>query len=161
MKLTRDQLKAMIKECIVEVLSEGIGGTVLRTKLSELLSPGKAASTRPQQQRNHRPAFDSRLDTPVNQPPRQNPAIAAAIKSSAGGNSIMEEIFAHTAATTLQDQAAHGDSSAQPAASSESASSRLVMQEQINGTPEQVFGEESASRWADLAFMGAPAKKTA
>jgi len=77
------------------------------------------------------------------------------IKREAAGNPIMAAILADTAATTLQEQLANerGGSIAGDAIP------QISQKEQIHGTPEEVFGEETASRWADLAFM--PSKKTA
>jgi len=67
------------------------------------------------------------------------------IKRESGGNPIMADIFKDTAMTTLPTMQAHGDTGA-------SAGSAPMLQEQFNGNPEDVFGEETAGRWANLAF---------
>lgn len=151
MKLTREQLKSLIKECIVEVLSEGIGTqpTQASGQSRGLLKPGQAASAPGRK----KPPFDARLDTPVGK--QTNPQLEHAIRSSAHGNSAMEAIFADTAATTLQAQGMSSDSRGAGSTQSQGQT------EQINGTPEQVFGEEVSAKWASLAFADLPAKKTA
>lgn len=72
----------------------------------------------------------------------------------------MESIFADTARTTLAEQLSAGDTDAMPNPGS-SGGGNVAFREKINGTPEEVFGEEATSRWANLAFMDVPAKKTA
>ncbi len=150
MKITREQLKAMIKECIVEVLSEGLGP---QKRITETLRTGRVVQ---QSQMRQRP-FDARLDTPVVQKSSiHSNSVRSAIKASAGKNSVMEAIFADTAATTLMEQAAAGDTSSTGESSSRGVQTAM---EHIRGTPEEVFGEDTTSRWANLAFM--PGKKTA
>lgn len=155
MKISREQLKALVKECLVELLSEGLGNASIVTPLTSGRSiAGVTESRRPQRRQQN---FDPRLDTPVKNNHIENSALKEAIKRNAGGNPIMESIFADTAATTLQAQLSHGDSG--PAGST--GEQKIVQQEQFNGSPEQVFGEDTTSRWANLAFMDSPPKKTA
>ncbi len=149
MKITREQLKAMIKECIVEVLTEGLGP---QQRITEVLRPGRAVQ---QPQTRQRP-FDARLDTPIRKPAMSSHSVNATIKATAGKNSVMEAIFADTAATTLMEQAAAGDTSSTGGSSSGGVQTAM---EHIRGTPEEVFGEDTTSKWASLAFM--PGKKTA
>lgn len=159
MKMSKEQLKAIVKECLLELLSEGLGDVsrlaprrepqLGRTNIGGVSeSKGKARRTQ---------EFDPRLDTPIG---GANAALRESIKRNAGGNSIMESIFADTAMTTLQSQLAHGDSGGAPVEGTAKPSG-VTQQEQFSGTPEQMFGEETASRWADLAFMESPTKKTA
>lgn len=134
MKMTKDDLKAMIKECIVEVLNEGLGGASSSSIQAE---SHRDRSPKPQQRTQAR-RFDPRLDTPV--------ALKEAIKKEAAGNPLMESIFSDTARTTMQEQASYGDS--------EGGQGRpgITQQEQFRGSPEEVFGDEISSNWAALAF---------
>lgn len=140
MKLTREQLKSVVKQCLLEILQEGVGGTQSaqqqpqRVVQQQVLHP-------PQQLRKQ---FDPRLVTPVKQAKRE----------SAFAN-MMQSIFADTAKTTLATQAAHGDVDV-----GGNCAQGPVLQEQFSGTPEQVFGEEAASVWAHLAFADSPSKKS-
>lgn len=159
MKMTRESLKALVKECLLEILNEGLGGSAVapipRSSIAGM-SEARQRSVRRSQD------FDPKLDTPVGPGRAPTAALKDAIKREAGGNPIMESIFADTARTTLASQLAHGDVGSPPGGgTSVSSAPGVSQQEQFTGTPEQVFGEESTSRWANLAFMDAPAKKTA
>ncbi len=168
--MSRDQLKEIVKECLVELLSEGLGGTLTvpsgqrqqptaqnnRTQISGVSELSRSNRRIEQRQRS----FDPRLDTPISQinsSRTQTPALREAIKRESGGNSVMESILADTAQTTLVSQMAYGDSSANGGSSSP----RPSQQEQFHGAPEEVFGEETASRWANLAFADAPSRRIA
>jgi hypothetical protein len=148
MKMSREQLKAIVKECLLEILSDGLGNVATKRPTSTI-SGTVTESTH----RSRRPGFDPRLDSPIVNRPN---AMQQAIKQNAGGNKIMESIFADTAMTTLASQTAHGD-----APTTSNSGMRIAQQEQFIGDPEQVFGEDVASRWANLAFIESPSKKLA
>lgn len=151
MKMSREQVKALVKECLLELLSEGLGNVSHLARRDPVAIAGVAESLN----RRNKPQFDPRLDTPVGSGRQPTNALKDAIKRESGGNAIMESIFADTARTTLPAQLAAGDSG------SSVAPQALAQEEKFAGTPEQVFGEETASRWANLAFMDSPSKKTA
>lgn len=157
MKMSRDQLKALVKQCLVELLMEGLGDVPIEVAPPRLpvLRPGVAESRRRPDRRAHDPA----LDTPVSQGRVPSSALKEAVRREAGGNAMMEAIFADTARTTLPSMLSHGDVGT-PSPGHGSGPS-ITQQEQFNGRPEEVFGEENAARWADLAFMDPQAKKTA
>ncbi len=159
MKMSRDQLKALVKECLLELLSEGLGDVTRLPARREPIPPRMPiAGVSEQRSRGRaRQDYDPRLDTPIGSR-TPTTALKDAIKREAGGNPIMESIFADTARTTLPSQLAAGDTGGMGGGV---APTGPAQEEKFVGTPEQVFGEETASRWADLAFMDAPAKKTA
>jgi len=70
---------------------------------------------------------------------RPTDALATAIKAEARGNPVMAQIFADTAKNSL------------PKMLSERADN-VSSQEQFYGTPEEAFGEDVSSKWANLAF---------
>jgi hypothetical protein len=139
MRTTKTELKQLIKECLVEILAEGLGPTLQ----NEVKAPRLSTNT-----------FSNKPSTPSRapEPRRPTPALREAIRREAGGNKVMESIFADTAATTLASQLANGDVSP-------TSTSKQLVQQQISGTPEQIFGEEATSKWANLAFMDSPTKK--
>lgn len=154
MKMSRDHLKAIVKECLLEILSEGLGDI---PQLSIRKQPSTFAEHRARRMKQD---YDPRLDAPVSPGRAPTMALKDAIKREAGGNPIMESIFADTARTTLPSQLAAGDSG--PVTEGGSGGfAKPVQQEQFNGSPEDVFGDEVASRWANLAFMEPASKKTA
>lgn len=150
MALTRSELKTLIKGLLIEVLTEGLGdmsGVVPRPSAT---TQGRAQVT---EARRRKPAFDARLDTPVRS--GQSDDLTTAIRRNAGGNPIMEGIFADTASRTLPTLMANDPQLGQSSMPDEGAAPArrgIAQVEQINGTPEDIFGEETAGRWADLAF---------
>lgn len=149
MKMSRDQLKLLVKECLIELLNEGLGAVTMSSQ-PKARQPIIGIS---EQRRRQKKDYDPRLDTPVNHGRSPTTALKDAIRREAGGNPIMESIFEDTASTTLPAMLAAGDSGGGTAAPRS-----LAQQELFNGSPEQVFGEETASRWADLAFLDTPGK---
>lgn len=134
MKLTKSDLKAIVKECLIEVLSEGIGNS----QLVESKNP---------QQRQRQPAvasrkFDPALDTPVATRQAPQPTFKT-------GNSIFDDILADTAKNTLPGML-QAEGAKQPAPTG-----KVEMLVEAS-TPEQLFGDEAASKWAMLAFSSSP-----
>lgn len=133
MKIPRTELKSIVKECLLEILSEGIGQ-----------KQSQSASRQPSIMETLQ-----RRQSPQKQPSR---ALSEAIRAEAGGNKVMESIFTDTAQNTLPRMLS-GERAA-PAAS-------LGLAEKITdaATPDQIFGEEVSSKWASLAFSDSPRAK--
>lgn len=94
----RSQLKQLIKECIVEVLQEGLGS--VSAPYGAYMSEGKGPS---RQLEPTRVAAPRKTEVPRSAL-AQVPTIAPVIKGLAGGNSVLESIIADTASTTLVEQ---------------------------------------------------------
>jgi hypothetical protein len=144
MKISKSDLKNIVKECLVELLSEGLGE---KTPSS---FPTKAQF----------PVSTSLSDSHKRQAPRQNfpqqtPQLKEAIRRESGGDKILESILADTAASTLPKflQAGEGKNSIPMAGGG------LVEQVVSQANPEDLFGDDVTSKWASLAFMGSPTKK--
>tara|TARA_R110002096_G_scaffold369254_2_gene562541 strand:- start:280 stop:705 length:426 start_codon:yes stop_codon:yes gene_type:complete len=135
MKLTRSSLKILIKECIIEVLSEGIGDESTLTSISENKQPRKKASVTPPKDRKKRSShLDSiKFDKKVN-----NTAEAMT------NDPVMQSIFADTAKTTLQEQINH--TTAVPVPGGADKATRIA----AAADPTEIF--EGSSNWAELAF---------
>jgi hypothetical protein len=93
--LNRSELKSVVKECLLEILMEGVGGNVNEAapkkqvlSASPVRKSQDLVSYAPQKQAVQRPP-----------PPRQ--ANKDAFKHLAGGNDVMASIFADTAASGL------------------------------------------------------------
>jgi len=125
MKLTKSDLKAVVKECLVELLSEGIGGVQ------------QAKPTQKQPQRVLQ--AEARSGPP-------------AVKRPSTGNSIFDDILADTARTTLPNMLKAEASKSMPTVG-------RVETLVESSTPQELFGDEAASKWAALAFA-APTKNT-
>jgi len=139
MKMNRSQLKSLIKECLVEILNEGLGGAVAS-------SPVAVSSPRqPQASSARHQVMDSRVQ------PRGVTEGRAAVSSNlkqvvkqvAEGNSVMESILADTAATTYQTFVAND----RPGAFAPQGYADAHALQVATSTPEQLFGEEAAAGW--------------
>ena len=142
-KLSKTALKGLIKECLIEILAEGLVGQT-KTPAQTLKESLSLVSKEKPLRNNSKP----RTEAPRMQSKRSNKNIENKI-SSVTSDPILAEMLADTAQTTLQEQVAadnnrniqsigrHGDEAAQIAESS---------------NPEDLFGEEASSKWASLAF---------
>lgn len=148
MKLKKEQLKSIIKECLVEILTEGMGNALtesIRPRHSEHVT-----RTTVRQNQHRRPSYNPALDEPITR--QKNNMLADAVRRESGGDPIMESILADTARTTLPSMMNGGDNMS-PVGSS---SAPGVTQQEHIGDPSDVFGEDVASKWADLAFATVP-----
>lgn len=135
MKVSKDQFKTLIKECLVEILAEGLGNNLVESR--GFKQPVKK--------------IQGVAKTPVrSQKPAYNPALDEVVKFEAGGNSIMQEILADTAAKTLPaimeaERSGPVLSSHGPGATKED----LIV---AQTTPEELFGADMVSKWSSVAF---------
>lgn len=136
MKFTRDELKDVIKECLIEILSEGLGTLPLVERSQVKAQQHKKAI------KKHDSALDSRVQsrTPTK-------ALVEAVKLESGGNSILTDILADTAATTLQKQMAHSTPSGEAIPNAPlTIEAQAVAENALN----DLFGDETVSKWATL-----------
>ena len=160
-KLTRSQLKSMVKECLVEILQEGLGSIGPIKQMPSMdnysqYSESKQAKHSGAHSNLTRPRSAS-LDTPVlKKHDKLASSLMETIKHEARGNSMMADILADTAMTTLPKMMSNGDASSKYPAGP---SSKVSQVEHFVGSPEEVFGDEAASKWANLAFMESPGRK--
>jgi len=146
--MTRQQLKMLVKECMIEILSEGLGDVIVTgTNSSHVVRESMSSS---QQRKPANP------EVRANHGRTPTQALREAVKLESHGDKVMAEILADTAVRTLPMMMANGDSGM----SSGVIPSQIGgYQEKFNGTPEQVFGEDVTSKWAALAFVP-PEKKS-
>lgn len=136
MKVSKSMLKSLVKECLVEILSDGIGRG-LRENLSRRELPPA------QQSASHGPKKEF------------SPGLRNAIVNEAKGDPILESILEDTAASTLPMMLQNDGrgAAAQPRPSG------FVEHLVASASPDQIFGDDVASKWADLAFADAKQKK--
>lgn len=138
MKMTKGELKSLVKECLVEVLTESFG----INRSSGTYESNTSPKGQQMKLNNRNPSFTTNkkvLDSPI----RENKVIESTIKT---GDPVMDAIFADTARTTLPTlvEAENNKHTYQPHGSIE----RIVAESE----PEALFGEDAAAKWADLAF---------
>lgn len=133
-KMTRNDLKSLVKECLFEILLEASDSEPLVEAKTN--SPKRKASRKPV---SRRPALDNiSIGTK-----KKNPDLDV---SGITSDPVMAAIFQDTAKTTLVEQAAAerlGNRSGGDAASRAAAAS----------DPQDLFGDASKN-WAALAFDG-------
>jgi len=136
-KLRRGDLKQIVKECLVEILAEGLSGD--QTQLSE----SRVISSAPPPRERKR--------APQPKPPqsdRFNKAISRNV-SSLTDDPMMASLFEDTARGTLQEQLENGN---KPGTAS-------MTETAVPGADlSDVFGEHAAQNWANLAFEGTSKK---
>lgn len=141
--MSKSDLKVIIKECIVEILGEGLAATK---------STPEAFSRMPRQTTQRETTSQKRSSSNSQQVPSY---LSETIKREAGGNKVMEAILADTAASTLPKFLESGSGkSPMP-----STGGGLIEQVVAQATPEDIFGDDATSKWAALAFMDSPIKK--
>lgn len=124
--MTRSELKALVKECLLEILNDGLKSTQRVTEESKQSALKQRAAQQKQQQ--------------------VSASIKEAIKRESKGDPIMEAIFADTAKTTLPKMMSDNPNTVTHVP--HDAISEVV----ANHTPEQLFGEDATAKWAFLAF---------
>jgi hypothetical protein len=138
MKLTKGDLKSIVKECLVELLQEGLGGSLDNS--SNIMKPSQ------------QPIFTEKRGQQSAPSRAPTSALREAVRQSSGGNRALESVLADTAATTLPKMLQSDSKSA-----AVSVPGGFVEQVVAAASPEQLFGEDASSRWANLAF--APSQK--
>jgi hypothetical protein len=139
MGITKQQLKTIVKECLVEILAEGIGPST-----KDSIQEAVARTQKPVEKSTSLPRRGENV--------KYNQAIAETIKRESKGNSVMESIFADTAMNTLPTMM-NENARQQPLPPAGSAEGVIA-----RSTPEELFGDEAASKWAQLAFSETPKK---
>lgn len=133
-KLSRNSLKALVKECLVEILAEGIGKASPGTKGQKATAPVRRRASPKIQQKpavEQTAEFDSVVEKTV---------------SNLTSDSVMQEIFADTARTTLQEQNKHD--------TSRGASTPGALTNPIGDSGVNLNGifDSAKSSWSDIAF---------
>ena len=137
-KMTRGNLKSLVKECLFEILleaTEAQAETISEGRPARKRKASKSASSK-----RRRPALDM-----ISMVPQEKPAPRKVDVSGLTSDPVMAAIFQDTATTTLVEQAAaeRGKPSTAPA----DAAALKVSQ----SDPSELFGAASQN-WAALAF---------
>ena len=137
-KIKRSVLKQLIKECLVEILVEGIDSESGVASLVEAARPRSSSRKNPKMERiqKNRDLLDSKKVAPS--------AINENVISNVTSDPIMAEILRDTASTTLVTQGM--SNSAMTARPGQSVEAQAV----ATGDLEQLF--EGSENWATLAF---------
>jgi hypothetical protein len=155
MKTTRQQLKVIIKECLVEILMEGIDSPVLAEAVRR--KPTNGASKKPT---NGPSRKYSGLHMNGDVGPGREPTdvLKQAVMQEAKGDPLMQQLLADTATRTLPNMlGAEGPGSVQDvpmlAEMAEQHAPTGLPLEAFPGADSDAGDEEGDSHWAQLAFM--------
>lgn len=164
---SRNAIKSLVKECLIEILAEGLvgnrtatisekrelKGTVYEAKEKSIQSqelnrqPVVTESRMPQKRKNsYLDSITMGIDNKVN----QNVQVSNDVKQKVDSittDPVMADIFADTAMTTLLEQKQNVGTNPMAVTSQGDAAAKVVDQ----SLPEDLFGS-SASKWANLAF---------
>lgn len=135
MKINKEQFKSIVKECLLEILNEGLNV--------------QAQSPKPKLDETSRRQKPSDLISYSKQQPQQSlKKIKEQASAIAGGDPIMASIFADTAQTTLPQMLQNEGNPRATMIESNDPTDRLV----AAANPIDIFGEEAADKWSTLAF---------
>lgn len=161
MKMTRNDLKNLVKECLVEILAEGLSETqqtINESRQMRTAAPVRGMSTSQvtKQPQNPRQSIADKISfLPKREEIREGTASVnqrtAALASSITSDPIMADIFADTARNgaymSMSESSSGRVSHEQMIESAGDAASRAM----LKSDPTDIFGE-SAGMWAALAF---------
>ena len=158
-KLSRNALKEIVKECLVEILEEGLSTTVRQpSRLSESSYTRAREVSRSAQRMTEETAPTRRrgLDSISYGSPQRNESVTKTVATKHAQNltsdPVLSSILADTAMTTLQEQAISDvkgpGGAAMPSAI---AAGDQATKQMFHSDPSEIFGD-SSSKWADLAF---------
>jgi len=146
-KLSRNELKSIIKECLVEILQEGLNESVSNQNKQSLRESTPAPAERqrtPQRQSIHDKISFLPKQSSAREEIRESPSNSN-IKTITD-DPIMREILSDTASTTLLEQSRAESSKFATAGD-------RVSQVVANSDPMDLFSG-SSDKWAALAFSG-------
>ena len=153
-KLTKTHLKGIVKECLLEILQDGIGSTgdsireikEVSRKRREVIQGGRRRSSLDstsfsnlEKEKDSSNEFDSKIENMTKQ---------------MTSDPVLSSILADTAKTTLQEQLSSERHSPTGTFLPSSAAGDAAAREAASSTPEDLFSE-SAGKWAQLAFSDA------
>jgi hypothetical protein len=154
MKMTKQDLKMIVKECLVEILSEGLVST------QKTINESRQASPRQVQEQRAVPAARPNIADKISFLPnkadigrtsqRGFPDQGQGLAKSLTSDPVLAEIFADTARTGAHrnmNESSSGANHEQMIATAGDVAAKTM----LRSDPSDIFGD-SASKWAALAF---------
>jgi hypothetical protein len=142
-KLLRSELKEIVKECLVEILSEGIGTSNTMTE-----SHNSLRSFKPSRNKKRKSHLDNIVYKQKIEEKKKN-IKEHVLSSNITSDPILNELLADTAVSTLQEQhAAEGKRGSGPSVAAAGDNAAKIVD---RSDPSDLFGD-SANKWAELAF---------
>lgn len=143
-KLLRSELKEIVKECLVEILAEGIGNSN-NSIVENSNSFRRVNSNRTKKRKSH---LDNIVYNQKIEEKKKN-IKEHVMTSNITSDPILNELLADTAVSTLQEQhAAEGKRGSGPSVAAAGDNAAKIVD---RSDPSDLFGE-SSNKWAELAF---------
>ncbi len=144
-KVSRSLLKGLVKECLVEILAEGLASSEPITESTPRRTKRSHVSRAP---RKH----PTDLMTLTEDSKKMNHAVQQSISAVAAGDSVMQDILADTASRTLPQMVA-ADNKGSSQMVERMARGDQATRAMATTDPMDLF--EGSSNWATLAFPDA------
>ena len=144
-KISRNALKGLVKECLMEILSEGIGnGAHAQTSMESSKYPIRESMSQPKKRKpsQRSASLDNISYNSAAADQRKKEAVDVLTEDP-----LMASIFADTHSTTMMSQADRRGSMNEAVAAQGDIAARTMSAHD----PADVFGD-AASNWAHLAF---------
>lgn len=150
MKLSRDELKNIVKEVLVEILAEGLNGTS-RT-INETRRAQPATQVKQQQEVTTRSMIADKISFLPRQPQQQAQprGLDRRALNEMTADPILQEMLADTAVrgTPIIEESKGGNMAQEVAIAAQGDAAAKAM---LRSDPNDIFGDAS-SKWATLAF---------
>jgi len=152
-KLTKSLLKGIVKECLVEILSEGLANDSQVVALTERKAPRREKKKKsPPRHRN----VNDLISYGDEKASVSSDRINALANSAANGNDMMAEIFRDTAKNTLPNMIASETRGAAASMTERVSRGDRATRAMAANDPMDIF--DGATNWAALAFSETPEK---
>ena len=144
MKLTKGALKKLIKECVMELLVEGLGNDLVELRESKSAKQNvQSPRPKPADDLNAPPMSMNEVYADAEQTNEENSPHKNAIINSLTDDPVMASIFSDTASTTLTEQA-RSSRHASPASGGDKMTQLAAKLDPVK--------LEGSDNWAKLAF---------
>ena len=147
-KVSRSVLKDLVKECLVEILSEGLSQKNENRTIGLDRNEAKATKRAPVTRSPVHDLMTMKQPAPKKKGP--SPMMEQRIKANSGGNSVMESILRDTAKNTLPTMIAAESRNPGMLSGRMTPNSDAAAKIVAENDPMDIF--EGASNWAAVAF---------
>jgi len=148
-KLLRSELKSIVKECLVEILSEGLAGNnngfIQESKQSSksLSRDSKNVDV------NSKSSYLNKVSYSQKSSSKNQKPVNRIKNTNLTSDPILNDLLADTAKTTLQEQLSAESRRGSVITPGADSITKMVN----DSNPQDLFGHESAGKWAKLAFF--------
>ena len=156
-KLSRESLKEIVKECLVEILQEGLASPDNIVESSTRRTQRNRTTRRKVDSQPKRPAYLDNIQYGMSKNSKFEKSVDQVTKSMTQ-DPVLSSILADTAMTTLQEQAGAESRSPGGMQIPTSAAGDLAAKTMSQLDPTDVFAE-SSDKWAALAFSDSGPKR--